>query len=277
MLKDFQRNELTEYMIYSKLAKMNDENKQVLEKIAQDELRHYQVLRQFTGVDVKPKFLTVLWYLLLARILGLTFALKVMEKGENRAQQNYSAENQEVIRALVKDEDEHERMLLDLLNEEKLNYIGSMVLGLNDALVELTGALAGLTLALQKTRIVAISGIITGVAAALSMAASDYLAKKSEKGEKNPTRSALYTGVAYIFTVIFLTFPYLVFTNVMIALLTTLLNAVLVILLFTYFISVVKETDFKKDFLEMFSISMGVAATSFFIGLLIRRFLGVEL
>ena len=42
----------------------------------------------------------------------------------------------------------NESALLQLLDEEKLRYTGSIVLGLNDVLVELTGALAGLTLAL---------------------------------------------------------------------------------------------------------------------------------
>ena len=54
-----------------------------------------------------------------------------------------------------------------------------MVLGLNDALVELTGTLAGLTFALANARLVALAGIITGIAATLSMAASNYLAERA--------------------------------------------------------------------------------------------------
>jgi VIT1/CCC1 family predicted Fe2+/Mn2+ transporter len=47
------------------------------------------------------------------------------------------------------DENQHESALLQLLDEEQLRYTGSMVLDLNDAQVELTGALAGLTLSLK--------------------------------------------------------------------------------------------------------------------------------
>ena len=67
-----------------------------------------------------------------------------------------------------------------MIREKQLDYVGSIVLGLNDALVELTGALAGLTLALQNTRLIAIAGLITAIAASFSMAASEYLSNKSD-------------------------------------------------------------------------------------------------
>ena len=65
-------------------------------------------------------------------------------------------------KAIVKDEDEYERQLMNMIDEERLRYVGSMVLGLNDALVEFTGALAGYTFSLQNTRMVAMTGLIMG-------------------------------------------------------------------------------------------------------------------
>ena len=76
---------------------------------------------------------------------------------------------------IAQDEDRHESQLLGMLDEERLQYVGSMVLGLSDALVELTGTLAGLTFALQNNRLVALSGLITGISATLSMTSSEYL------------------------------------------------------------------------------------------------------
>jgi len=277
MLLKFQKNEITEYVVYTKLAKMDPNNSEILRKIASDELDHYHRLKNKTGREVKPSGLKVYFYLVLAKLLGITFSLKLMERNEDRAQMAYGISNDELLKEIMEDEKEHEKTLLGLLNEERLEYIGSMVLGLNDALVELTGALAGLTLAIQKTPIVALSGIITGIAAALSMAASDYLARKSGSNEKNPLKSALYTGIAYIFTVLILTFPYLIFANPFVALTVTAINAVLVISVFTFFVSVVKNQEFKKNFLEMFIISMGVAAASFFIGLFVKRFFHIEI
>ena len=166
--------------------------------------------------------------------------------------------------------------MVSLIDEERLRYVGSIVLGLNDALVELTGALAGLTFAFQNTRLTALAGLITGIAASLSMATSEYLATKSDLDSKSPFKAAIYTGAAYVITVLFLIFPYFVFTNSLLCLGLTLLNAVIVIFIFTFYISVAKEYSFKKRFLEMVFISLGIAALTFAIGFVIRILLNVE-
>jgi VIT1/CCC1 family predicted Fe2+/Mn2+ transporter len=277
----FQKNEITEYHIYMKLSNnLSGENRDILRKIANDEKKHYDKWKEHSGKSVKPSKFKIFWYLLIAKIFGMTFALKALEENEESAQKKYYSFVSDLpdAEAIMKDENEHEKQLLNMLDEERINYISSMVLGLNDALVELTGALAGLTLAIQNTVIVALSGFITGVAAALSMGASEYLSKKSEgTSDKHPLKSALYTGVTYLVTVIILILPYLLIPNILIALGFTLIAAVLIILLFTYFVSVVKDRRFKKAFLEMFSISMGVAAVSFVIGLVIREVFNVDI
>ena len=90
-----------------------------------------------------------------------------MEKGEENAQDDYQQLFEIIPEAetIMRNENQHESALLQLLDEEKLWYTGSIVLGLNDALVELTGALAGLTLALQNTKLISLTGLITGIAA----------------------------------------------------------------------------------------------------------------
>jgi VIT1/CCC1 family predicted Fe2+/Mn2+ transporter len=175
------------------------------------------------------------------------------------------------------EEQQHEAELLEMLDEERLRYIGSIVLGLNDALVELTGALAGLTLALQNTSLIAMTGLITGLAAALSMGASEYLSTKSEESTQNPIRASLYTGGAYVITVVILILPYLIFANYYLALAFTLAAAILIIASFNYYLSVAKDLSFRKRFLEMAAISLGVTLVSFGIGFVIRSFLGVDI
>ena len=138
-----------------------------------------------------------------------------------------------------------------------------------------TGALAGLTLALQNTKLIALSGLITGIAAAMSMAASEYLSTRSEKTSKHPVRAAVYTGIAYIITVIFLILPYLLFTQYIVALAFTLLNAITIIGLFNYYLSVAKDLSFRRRFTEMAAISMGVAFISFIVGILVSKAFGV--
>lgn len=277
----FQKNEITEYEIYRKIAKStkDESNKKVLEKIADEELKHYNIWKSYTGIDVKPNKVKIVFYVLLSKILGLTFSLKLMEKGEERAQVNYKEVFDVIPEAqkIEEQEQEHEAELLSMIEEDKLNYIGSIVLGLNDALVELTGALAGLTFALQNGLLIASSGLITGIAASLSMAASEYLSQRAE-GNENALKSAVYTGITYIITVFLLILPYLLIPkNYFLSLILTLIIAVIIILGFNFYISVAKDLPFKKRFLEMAGISFGVAGLTFFIGFLVRVTLGIEI
>jgi VIT1/CCC1 family predicted Fe2+/Mn2+ transporter len=276
----YQRNEITEHHIYTMLAKAikSPENRRVLETIAADELRHYHDWREHTQQDVPPDRLKVLYYYLISRVFGLTFGVKLMERGEEGAQQNY-AELVEIVpeaEAIMQDEVDHENALIAMLDEELLHYTGSIVLGLNDALVELTGALAGLTFALQDTKLIALTGSITGIAAALSMGASEYLSTRSEKTTKNPVRASIYTGIAYIVTVLALILPYLVLEDYYLCLALTLLAAVFVIGFFNYYISVAEDEPFKERFVEMTGLSLGVAGLSFCVGFLLRTFFGID-
>ncbi|HXF86660.1 MAG TPA: VIT1/CCC1 transporter family protein [Anaerolineales bacterium] len=276
----FQRTEITEYHIYKRLArKINSvENAQIMDRIAEDELRHYNEWKRYSLQDVQPNWLKVWWYYLVSRIFGYTFGIKLMERGEERAKINYGEVAAVIPDAerLQREEDQHEEELIGMLSEERLQYAGSVVLGLNDALVELTGALAGLTLALQNGKLIALSGLITGIAAAMSMAASEYLSTRSEQTDKHPVRAAVYTGIAYIGTVFLLILPYLLFENYFLDLAWALGTAVIIIAIFNYYISVAKDEPFRERFLEMAGLSFGVAIFSFIIGYFIRQWLGVE-
>lgn len=277
----YQQNEITEHYIYIKLAKAikPSQNRLVLEEIAKDELQHYRFWRTLTQQDVNPNKIKIWIYYLISRIFGFTFGIKLMERGEGDAQKNYE-QLREIIpeaAAIAQNENDHEKALINLLDEERLRYISSIVLGLNDALVELTGALAGFTLALQDTNLIALTGSITGIAAALSMGASEYLSTKSEETVKNPVRASIYTGCAYVVTVIILILPYLILENFYVCLGLTLTSAILIIAIFNYYISVAKDVAFKNRFLEMAGLSLGVAAISFIIGLILRSFVGVDI
>jgi len=275
-----QRGEITENRIYTALAGRASEsvNRKVLEETAAVELGHYGFWRAFTGVDLPPDRVRIAFYLLVYRIFGVTFTLKLMERGERRAQKVYRNLLPSVpgLEKMLLDEEEHEKALIALIDEQRLRYTGSIVLGLNDALVELTGTLAGFTLALQNTRVIAMAGLITGIAAALSMGSAEYLSTKSEGEERNPVRAATYTFIAYIVTVIFLVAPYLVFSSFYLALAVTILNAIIVIVIFTFYVSVTRDLDFRGRFLEMAAISLGVAALSFILGIVVRVLLNVN-
>ena len=280
LIKGYQRGEITEYYVYQNIAKKEKikDNYDILMRISEDELKHYHIWEDISGVNVKPNRFLIFVYRILTFIFGYTFALRVMERGEVDAQEAYKELKgyDDVIRQIIQDEEDHEKELLDLLDEERLNYVGSMVLGLNDALVELSGTLAGLTFAFQNTNLISLSGLITGIAASLSMAASEYLSSKAD-GEDNAFKSSLYTGSAYIVTVIILVLPYLLLDNHYLALGIMIGAVIMIIFVFNLYISVAKNLNFKKRFLQMAAISLGVALISFFIGMGIESILNVSI
>ena len=282
IIRKMQQSELTESVIYEKIAQYakGEENKQTLLRLAREEKAHYEVWKRYTGVEMYPEKGKVRRYVWLARIFGFTFAVKLMEKGEGNAQEEYELLANEVEEsvAIRQQEEEHENALLAMLDEESLQYVGSMVLGLNDALVELTGSLAGFALAMQNNRLIALSGLIVGISATFSMASSEFLAARSE-GRSDALKSCSYTGTAYLVTVILLILPYLLLgsSQYILALILMLGIVVLIIAGFTYYTSVALDQPFQSRFTEMASISIGVAVLSFFVGILAKRFLGVDL
>ena len=276
----FQRNEYTESIVYDRLASIeeNTSNSKVLRMISAEEKAHYYTLKKYTNTEVKPNRWRIAKYYWLARILGITFAIKLMESSENSAHQEYARYTEcEDLQRLSREEEIHEEKLIGLINEERLEYMGSVVLGLNDALVEFTGALAGFTLALSDHKLIALTGSITGIAAALSMASSEYLSTKSEGDKsKHPAKAAIYTGIAYIITVVALVTPFILISNVLIALGVMLAMALIIIALFNYYYSVARGESFRKRFMEMAVLSFSVAGISFLIGYALKTFTGID-
>lgn len=284
LLRRAQVAELTEQQIYIQLAALLEakqpENAGVLRRLAEEEGHHAAIWQSYTGYTAKPHRPTILHYLFLARVFGFTFALKKMEHGESLAQTAYRrfATTLPEANGILADEKRHEAELLALLDEERLHYVGSMVLGLNDALVELTGTLAGLTFAMRDNRLIALSGLITGASATLSMASSEYLSARSE-GRPDALRSSAYTGVTYLITVVLLVLPYLILPANAYALSLAIMLVVVVLAIagFNYYISVAQDLSFRHRFGEMAAISLGVAVLSFGIGLLVKQVLGINL
>ena len=280
LLLAVQQTEETEHLIYLRLADQckDKNNADVLRKIGMEEKGHAIFWQKKSGEEVKPDMWRVFRTVWLARLLGLSFVLKLMEKREGTGSKIYAqiAEYYPEAKKFSEEEHIHEKKLLAMLDEEGLQFVGSIVLGLNDALVELTGALAGFTLALSDNKIISLVGLVTGISAALSMAASDYLSSKAE-GDAQAKKSAVYTGLAYLVTVVLLIMPFLLLTSKFLALGITLATAVLIIFCFNYYISTAKDLNFKARFFEMTFISLGVATFSFFVGYALKMVLGVDI
>ncbi|HET6478334.1 MAG TPA: VIT1/CCC1 family protein [Dehalococcoidales bacterium] len=272
-----QRGEITEYFIYQRLAKSvkDSHNRDVLKRIARDELGHHNLWQQHTGEKASPSRFKIWFYYLISRVFGLTFGIKLMEEGEEKAQVAYNEIAHFVPEAskIASDEHRHEQALVRLIDEERLHYAADVVRGLNVAIVELTGTLAGLTLALPESNLIVLAGLITGAAMVLSVASTEYLGAKSGGGSRSPLKAVLYGGLTNVVTFIFLLFPYLIFDNVYLSLGVMIFNAIVVVFLFSLYISIAREISFRRRFSEMALASLGVAALAFLIGYLARTFL----
>ncbi len=278
LLLKIQKTEITEHEIYKKLSRIekNTKNKKIFNHISKDELEHYTTWKKYTNRDIKPSKLKIWKYYIISRILGITFGIKLMELGERNSQAKYEKIRLKESLQILRDEEDHEKKLISMIDEERVKYIGSIVLGLNDALVEITGSLAGFTLALQNNQLVIITGLVTGSAAALSMAASEYISKKTD-GRKAPLKAAIYTGLAYIIAVTILITPYLLLNNIYAALGLAVINALILISFFSYYIAVIRNMPFTRKFMEIAPITISVTLLTFGIGLIMRLIFKIEI
>tara|TARA_Y100000758_G_scaffold257967_1_gene195383 strand:+ start:154 stop:993 length:840 start_codon:yes stop_codon:yes gene_type:complete len=277
--------EATEAEVYRRLAKMQEDpvNQSILEGIALEEERHEAVIAKMTGEEVKADRAKVTRQIVLARLFGFTFSVKMMEATEQDAAAEYRNLG---LHDIAEEEEAHEQNMIGMLDEERLRYSGSVVLGMSDALVELTGALAGLTFALQDLNLVALAGLVTGIAAAFSMGASEYLSSRTEKKAESAVKAAFFTWISYLLTVLLLVAPFLIFQadspefhglgpHVQ-ALMCTFAVGLLIVALFNFYLSVIEEVSFRSRFLEMVSILGIVSLISYGIGIALRGALGVD-
>jgi vacuolar iron transporter family protein len=277
----FQQDEINGSIIYMEIAGMmkNESNRKIFIEISQAERLHYEQWKSFTSQEVSPNWVQVQWYKLLYKILGETFVIKLLEHFEQFGIQELAAIIEKIPEAktIIDQEKVHENKLISMIDEEKLRYVGAMVLGLNDALVELSGTIAGMTFALASTKLVALAAIITGFAATLSMAASNYLAERANRSE-TAVKSSIYTGMAYLITVVLLILPYLILPDAfyVAAFIIMIIMVVLIIGSFNFYVSVVQSIPFWPRFTEMATITLGISALSFVIGIIAKNILGVD-
>lgn len=276
-----QQSEMTEAAAYHAMADAikDEHNREVLVRVADEIASQAKALETYTNKQLAADERKVKRYARMARIFGFTFAAKLMDRRKIKFVNHSKRLLSEMpeVEKMQADEQKRDDELFALLNEKRLSYVGAMILGMNDAIVEITGTLAGLTLAMQNTRLIALSGLITGVAATLSMAASEYLAERSD-GKGDAAKSGLMTGGAYFITVVILLLPYLILDDKMYLLAMGIMLVLVVLILagFNFYTSVARDVSFGKNFGQMCAISLGVAALSFVLGYAVRTFLGVD-
>lgn len=281
ILLRIQQSEMTEAAAYHAMvdAIKDERNREALTRLADEIASQVRTLETYTNKQLAADERKVKRYARMARVFGFTFAAKLMDRRKIKFVNHSKKLLSEMpeVEKMQADEQKRDDELFALLNEKRLSYVGAMILGMNDAIVEITGTLAGLTLAMQNTRLIALSGLIIGVAATLSMAASEYLAERSD-GKGDAAKSGLMTGGAYFITVVILLLPYLILDDKMYLLAMGIMLVLVVLILagFNFYTSVARDVSFGKNFGQMCAISLGVAALSFVLGYAVRTFLGVD-
>src|SRR3989344_6578158 len=168
-------NQYTGYIIYKELAQSESspEFKKILQNLARHESNHFQFWKQFattTHFSISPFKRWV--YRMVRKIFGLTFTVRFLERHEKELINQYQHFLHEVkdpklkkqVQTIIEQEQQNERLLIGHIKEEKVEFISSIVLGLSDGLIEITGALVGFALAFGVNSMVALTGSITGIA-----------------------------------------------------------------------------------------------------------------
>ena len=276
----FQQNEINEHKIYNYLStKTKGKNSEILSRISQDELRHYNFWKQYTKKDLSPQKIIVFKYLLLSVVFGLTFSIKKMENLEGKAQEAYNevATKMPEAKVHIQEEVKHEKALIGMLDEKRLAYLGSIVSGLNDAWIELVGELAGFAFAFQDPKLIGFAGLIAGVAQFLSSSASEmqiYLSRKNEE-TRNALRTSVFEGVAYLVTVGFLILPFFVLGDFWVAFFVSAVGAFFILSVLTFYVSVIKDLSVRSMFPIMVGIMVGVGSLAFVIGWVAKIIIGI--
>lgn len=274
----YQKNEITEHILYGALAKRaKGKNAAILQKISEDELKHYKFFKKITGKDTRPDWVKIYFYRFVSRIFGFTFTIKMMSNGEEQAEHNYEEVEDKVpgIKKIIQEEVKHEEALMGQLEEGVLNHMSSMVLAINNSIQEITGIVVGLTFAIADSLMIGKTALISGIAATLAMVASEYLSQKADSEDGSaPVQAAVYTGIIYLAVVSFLVSPFFIFVNHYIALATAITAVIVIVSVFTFFMSVVKGLNYTKALAEVSIITAGVVTLSFCIGMGMKMIFG---
>ncbi len=279
-------DEFRDYLVYSTLARVewHRERREVLHKLATQEFSHFQFWSKF--VNVKPSVWFWFYAYLLAFLrlfMGVTFVVKLLERGEEKTIERYKTlerflqgEELEQLRGIVADEESHESTLVAELDETLVKYMSALVLGLADAIVEITAAHAGALGSTNSTIVAGVVGLIVGIGASISMASASFLQTKHEVG-KSPTIAALVTGVGYMAAVALMSLPYFITHEIYLAFAASITVAIFLAFVLTFQASVYAGRDFKFEFLQTTALLLGTAALTYLVGKWLGAVFGIEL
>lgn len=273
-------DEFSDYTLYERLSRTVDHDSSyadALRRLSATEYKHYEFWKKYVP-DEEPRLarLKLYWVLFLRRVMGLTFASRYLDRHETNVIKEYRPlaplipeADRAAFDEMVADEEDHERAFSHEIESSAIKYISFIVLGLADALVEISGIHAGSLGFYDRTELAGLAGVIAGGAASLAMASAAFA--QAKQGFKGSARlSAIYTGVSYFITAIILATPYFLTSDMILALSTSLAFAVIVLALTTYYSTVISSKPFLKDFVEILAILFATTIVLYAFGYLVR-------
>jgi VIT1/CCC1 family predicted Fe2+/Mn2+ transporter len=203
----------------------------------------------------------------------------------NLSELELSQKEKDVIKKIKKSESEKEDPLKDRLLKYSpmLNNIRSIILGMNDGLVEILGAVAGFAVALRQPLLVLVAGMIVAIAGTLSMAGGSYLSIEYEKSvyktktTDSAKASAFYTGLAYIIGSAFPLVPFVLGFSGYYAILLSIIITAIVLTFVSILISIVSDTSIKRRILRTLIISLGIVMVTMALGFYARNVLHINI
>jgi len=280
------QEEYADQALYQALSRRerNPKFKKALENIARGEGTHYDFWKTYApNVKVSSNTLRIYFILLIRLTLGLTFTLKFMERHEAKLHKLYRKiaemiplEDKNRFDAMVESEENQEAVLIGEIQENRVKYMSFIVLGLADAVVEISGIHAGSLGIYGRTKLAGLAGIIAGMAASVAMASAAF-AQAKQGFQGSAKWSAIYTGVSYMITAIFLALPYFLTESMVGALGTSLVIGVVLVAMMTYYDTVISARPFKRQFGEIAIIILAASFALFVIGTLVGQYLGIRI
>ncbi len=281
-------DEWSDFTLYERLSKTVDSQSpfgEVLKELSATEHRHFEFWRKYVpGEEPKLAKLKLYWVLFLRRFFGLTFATRYLDRHEANVVQEYQGlaqlipvSDKTAYDEMVADERDHEKAFAMKVESSAVRYISFVVLGLADALVEISGIHAGWLGLFDKTEIAGLAGVIAGGAASLAMASAAFA--QAKQGFQGSARlSAVYTGVSYFITAVLLATPYFLTSNMLLALSVSLTLAVVILAVTTWYSIVIQQKRFLKDFVEILAILFATTIIVFLLGAFVSaEFPGIKL
>ncbi len=269
-------DEFTDSALYARLADTVDPSSpfaDVLKRLSDTERRHYEFWKKYApGREPRLNGAKVGWTLLLRRLFGLTFASRYLDRHEGSVVKEYKGlaplipeGDRKEFDEMVADEEAHEKEFAGRIQSSAVTYISFIVLGLADALVEITGIHAGSLGIYDRTEYAGLAGVIAGAAASLAMASAAF-AQAKQGFEGSARLSAAYTGVSYFVTAIILATPYFLTRDMYVALGSSLTLAVIILATVTYYSTVISGKPFFGDFAAILGIMLAVTVVLYAFG-----------